>query len=86
MKLKQARDKIKAFISKKNADVAQIDVQIKDKLPKYEQTKNKKELIPLLKAKKDLLDMIQKGDVRLKLVNEKLAEVQLQQMNKEVFI
>lgn len=58
MKLKQARDKIKAFISKKNADVAQIDVQIKDKLPKYEQTKNKKELIPLLKAKKDLLDMI----------------------------
>lgn len=55
MKLKQARDRIKAFIAKKQGDIAQIDIQIKEKLPKYEQTKNKKELIPLLKAKKDLL-------------------------------
>jgi hypothetical protein len=55
MKLKQARDRIKAFIAKKQGDIAQIDLQIKEKLPKYEQTKNKKELIPLLKAKKDLL-------------------------------
>ena len=38
----------------------------------------------MLKAKKDLLDMIEKGDVRLKLVNDKLAEVELQQLNKEV--
>lgn len=75
MKLKQARDKIKLFVNKKNADIAELDSQIKAKLPKYEQTKNKKELIPLLKAKKDLLDMVEKGDVRLKLVNEKLAEV-----------
>jgi hypothetical protein len=29
--------------------------------------------VPLLKAKKDLLDIVEKGDVRLKLVNEKLA-------------
>ncbi len=84
MKLKQARDKIKGFIAKKQADVNAIDQQIKEKLPKYEQTKNKKELLPLLKAKKDLLEMIEKGDVRLKLVNEKLAEVELQQLNKEV--
>jgi hypothetical protein len=84
MKLKQARDKIKGFISKKQADVNTIDQQIKEKLPKYEQTKNKKEILPLLKAKKDILDMIEKGDVRLRLVNDKLAEVELQQLNKEV--
>lgn len=84
MKLKQARDKIKGFIAKKQADVNTIDQQIKEKLPKYEQTKNKKEILPLLKAKKDLLEMIDKGDVRLKLVNDKLAEVELQQLNKEV--
>lgn len=84
MKLKQARDKIKAFIAKKQADVAQIDLQIKEKLPEYERTKNKKEIVPLLKAKKDLLEMVEKGDVRLRLVNDKLAEVELQQLNKEV--
>jgi len=33
IKLKQARDRIKAFINKKNADIAQIDDQIKEKLP-----------------------------------------------------
>jgi hypothetical protein len=33
MKLKQARDRIRTFINKKNADIAQIDQQIKDKLP-----------------------------------------------------
>lgn len=86
MKLKQARDKIRGFISKKQADVNAIDQQIKEKLPKYEQTKNKKELLPLLKAKKDVLDMIDKGEVRLKLVNDKLAEVELQQLNKEVML
>lgn len=35
MKLKQARDRIKAFIGKKNADVDQLDAQIKAKLPAY---------------------------------------------------
>jgi len=35
MKLKQARDRIRIFISKKNADIAQIDQQIKEKLPRY---------------------------------------------------
>ena len=84
MKLKQARDKIKAFVAKKQADVAQIDLQIKEKLPEYERTKNKKEIVPLLKAKKDLLEIVEKGDVRLRLVNDKLAEVELQQLNKEV--
>lgn len=33
MKLKQARDRIKTFISKKNADIAQLDAQIQAKLP-----------------------------------------------------
>ena len=33
MKLKQARDRIRTFINKKNADIAQLDQQIKDKLP-----------------------------------------------------
>lgn len=35
MKLKQARDRIKIFIAKKNADVDQFDAQIKAKLPAY---------------------------------------------------
>jgi len=42
------------FIAKKNVDIEHIDQQIRDKLPRYQQTKNRKELIPLLKAKKDL--------------------------------
>ena len=36
MKLKQARDRIKGFISKKNADIAQLDAQIKTKIPAFE--------------------------------------------------
>ena len=58
LKLKQARDKIKTFISRKNADIAQLDAQIKAKLPAYEATKNKKELVPLLKAKKELMNAV----------------------------
>lgn len=69
MKLKQARDRIKTFISKKNADIAQLDAQIQAKLPEYQKTNNKKPLVPLLKAKKDLLNAVEQGDVRLKLVN-----------------
>ena len=38
----------------------------------------------LLKAKKDLLNAVEQGDVRLRLVNEKLAEVEMSQLNKEV--
>jgi len=75
MKLKQARDRIKTFINKKNTDVAKIDEQIAMKLPKYKETGDKRELIPLLRAKKELLSMVEKGDVRLELVNQKLAEV-----------
>ena len=69
MRLKQARDRIKAFIAKKNGDIDQLDAQIKAKLPAFEETKSKKELIPLLKAKKDLLHIVEQGDTRLKLVN-----------------
>lgn len=35
MKLKQARDRIRTFINKKNADIAQLDAQIQSKLPDY---------------------------------------------------
>lgn len=69
MKLKQARDRIRTFINKKNADIAQLDAQIKEKLPEYEQSKNKKILLPLLQAKKNLINVVEQGDVRLKLVN-----------------
>lgn len=84
VKLKQARDKINQFINAKNRDLAQIDAQIKEKIPRYQETGNKKELVPLLKAKKDLNTMIDNADVRLKLVNEKLGEVEMQQLNKDV--
>jgi hypothetical protein len=73
MKLKQARDRIKTFITKKNVDVVKIDEQIATKLPKFKETGDKRELIPLLRAKKELLSMVEKGDVRLELVNQKLA-------------
>ena len=61
MKLKQTRDRIKVFINKKNVDINQLDKEIKSKLPKYEETKNKKQLIPLLRAKKDLLNAVDQG-------------------------
>ena len=61
-----------------------IDTQIKQKMSEYERTKNKKIMIPLLKAKKDLQKMIDTGDIRLKLVNEKLSEVQMKQMDVDV--
>ena len=86
MKLKAARDKIKTFITRKEKDVAQLDVRIREKVPDYERTGNKKPLVPLLQAKKDLNKMIENGEVRLRLVNDKLAEVEMQQLNKEVFI
>ena len=86
MKLKQARDRIKIFVSKKNRDIAKLDSEIKDKLPAYETTKNKKPLVPLLKAKKELVKAVEQGDVRLKLVNDKLAEVEMNQVNKEVLL
>jgi hypothetical protein len=52
--------------------LAEIEVKIQEKVPAYKETGNKKELVPLLKAKKDLTKMIEAGDVRLKVVNEKL--------------
>ena len=53
-------------------------------MPEYQETQNKKPLVPLLRAKKELVKAVEQGDVRLKLVNEKLAEVEMNQMNKEV--
>ena len=61
MKLKQARDKIKTFLSRKEKDVAQLDAQIREKVPEYERTGNKKPLVPLLQAKKELLKLVENG-------------------------
>lgn len=60
-KLKKARDTIKNFIGAKNRDLSQIEEKIAEKVPAYKQTGNKKQLIPLLKAKKDLLKIIENG-------------------------
>lgn len=57
-KLKKARDTIKNFINSKNKDITELEGKIAEKVPKFKQTGNKKELIPLLKAKKDLLKMV----------------------------
>jgi uncharacterized beta-barrel protein YwiB (DUF1934 family) len=37
-------------------------------VPAFKETGNKKQLVPLLKAKKDLLKMIDSGDVRMNLI------------------
>ena len=71
-KLKKARDTIKHFVSAKTKDLNQIEDKIQEKVPAYKETGNKKELVPLLKAKKDILKMIESGDTRLKLINEKI--------------
>lgn len=60
-KLKNARDTIKRFINSKNKDLNELDAKIAEKVPKFKETGNKKELIPLLKAKKDLLKMVENG-------------------------
>ena len=70
----------------KERDLRQIEARIAQKIPAYKETGNKKELVPLLKAKKDLLKIIQSGDTRLKLVHQKLDEVEMQQMNAEVLV
>lgn len=54
VKLKTTRDRINNFINSKNRDITQLDIKINEKVPNYQKTKNKKELVPLLKAKKDL--------------------------------
>ena len=42
VKLKQARDKINNFVAAKNKDIDHIDAQLKEKIPKYQETGNKK--------------------------------------------
>jgi hypothetical protein len=42
-------------------------------------------MLPLLKAKKDINDFITNAEIRLRLVNDKLAEVELQKINADVF-
>ena len=43
-------------------------------------------MIPLLKAKKDLNSFIENAEVRQKLINDKLAEVEMQKVNVEVHV
>ena len=68
-KLKKARDTIKHFVASKNKDLDEIELKIQEKVPAFKQTGNKKELVPLLKAKKDILKMVESGQTRLKVVN-----------------
>lgn len=42
--------------------------------------------MPLLKAKKDLQTLAENGQVRVRLINDKIAEVEMQQINKQVNI
>jgi len=74
-KLKVSRDKVNNIIKAKNLDIDRIDAKIKEEIPAFQETNNKKKMIPLLKAKKDLQTFVDNADVRLKLLNEKLSEV-----------
>lgn len=80
-KLKISRDKVNNMVKAKNSDIAHINNKIKEQLPEFEQTGNKKKLVPLLKAKKDLETFVENAEVRVKLLNEKLSEVEMQQVN-----
>lgn len=84
-KLKISRDKVNNMVKAKNADIMQINGKIKEQLPEFQQTGNKKKLMPLLKAKKDLQTFVENAEVRVKLLNEKLSEVEMQQVNAEVY-
>lgn len=86
VKLKTARDRINNIINSKNRDIGIIDGKINEKIPAYQQTGNKKQIVPLLKAKKDLNTFVENAELRLRLVNDKLAEVQLQKINVDVTI
>ena len=41
-------------------------------------------MVPLLTAKRDLEKFVDSAEVRIKLLNEKLSEVEMQQVNAEV--
>ena len=83
-KLKKARDTIQNFVDRKQKDLSKLDEQIKEATPEYQQTKNKRKIVPLLQAKKSLNQIIDSGETRLKLVKNKLDEVEMQQLNAEV--
>ncbi len=85
-KLKISRDKVNNIIKAKNLDIKRIDEKIQQQLPAYQETGNKKKIVPLLKAKKDLETFVDNADVRIKLLNEKLSEVEMQQVNADVLL
>lgn len=43
----------------KNIDIERVEAKIKDELPAYQETGNKKKIVPLLKAKKDLQTFVE---------------------------
>lgn len=83
-KIKLSRDRVNNIVKAKNNDISKIDEKIKDQLTIYQETGNKKKLLPLLKVKKDLENFIESAEVRIKLLNEKLSEVEMQQVNVDV--
>lgn len=85
-KLKISRDKVSNIIKAKNLDIQRVDQKIKQQLPAYQETGNKRKIVPLLKAKKDLEAFVDNADVRIKLLNEKLSEVEMQQVNADVLL
>lgn len=68
MKLKLARDKINYYLRLKNKDMEKIEAKINDKIPVFKENGDKKELLPLLRAKKEIMDMIEKGELRKQIV------------------
>lgn len=58
-KLKISRDKVNNIVKAKNIDIERVEAKIKDELPAYQETGNKKKIVPLLKAKKDLQTFVE---------------------------
>lgn len=83
-KIKISRDRVNNIVKAKNNDISKIDEKIKDQLAIYQETGSKKKLLPLLRVKKDLENFIETAEVRIKLLNEKLSEVEIQQINVDV--
>ena len=55
-------------------------------MPEYRARQDKKVLLPLLKAKKRLREAMEQGGVRMRVINEKLEEVEMQQMNQATIL
>ena len=76
---KKVTDKWEAITNKVNA------LGLSSRPLKLEQVKKKWHDLKSL-SKKELNKLVESGEVRLRLVNDKLAEVEMQQLNKEVLL